>query len=74
MDENALVVAEHAQFVRLDFVFFNFVVSHVALSGIVTPGAFHDPLFANKIGGLNRIGFIGGAENHPVAEIQGQDF
>jgi hypothetical protein len=32
------------------------------------------PVFAEKIGGLNRIGFIGGTKNHPVAKIQRQHF
>lgn len=68
------MVAKITEFVRLDFVFFNFVVIHVALAGAVTPGAFYDPFFADEIGGLNGIGFIGGAENHPVTKIQGQDF
>jgi len=33
----------------------------------LTPGTFHDTLFAEKIGGLNGIGFIGAAKNHPIA-------
>jgi hypothetical protein len=74
MDEDALVVTEIAQFVRLDFVFFGFVVIHVSFSGTVTPLAFYHPFFADEIGGLNGIGFVGGPENHPVAKIQGQDF
>jgi hypothetical protein len=37
VDNNALVVAEIAELVRLDFVFLGFVVIHVAFSGTVAP-------------------------------------
>jgi hypothetical protein len=37
MDKDAFVVAEIAQLVRLDFMFFGFVVIHVAFTGAVTP-------------------------------------
>ena len=74
VDENTFVVAEIAELVRLNFVFLCFVVIDIAFAGTVTPRAFYHPLFADEIGGLNGIGFVGGAENHPVAEIQRQDF
>ena len=74
MDKHTLVVAEIAQLVRLDFMFLGFIVIYVSFSGAVTPRAFYDPFFADEIGGLNGIGFIGGAKNHPVAKIQSQDF
>jgi hypothetical protein len=74
MNKNALMVAEIAELVRFDFVFLGFVVVHVSFAGTVTPGAFYDALLADEIGGLKGIGFVGGAENHPVTKIQGQDF
>ena len=37
VDENTLMVAEIAEFVRFDFVFLGFVVVHVAFAGAVTP-------------------------------------
>ena len=36
MNEDALVVAEIAELVRLDFVFFGFVVIHIPFPGTVT--------------------------------------
>jgi hypothetical protein len=71
MDKHALVVPQIAQFVGLYFVFLRFGVVDVALAGAESRSAFHQPLFAKKIGGLDGIGFIGGAEDHPVPEIQG---
>ena len=37
MNQNALVVAEIAELVRLDFVFLGFVVIHIPFPGTVTP-------------------------------------
>ena len=37
MNDNALMVAEIAELVWLNFVFFGFVVIHIAFSGAVTP-------------------------------------
>ena len=68
------MVAEIAELVRFDFVFLGFVVIHIAFASTVTPRAFYDPFFADEIGGLNGIGFVGRAKHHPVAKIQGQDF
>jgi hypothetical protein len=59
VDNDAFVVTEVSQFVRLDFVFLDLGVVDVALSGTVAPGAFHDSLLADKIGGLNGVGFMG---------------
>ena len=58
MDEDAFVIAKIAEFVRLDFVFLGFVVIHIAFAGAVTPRAFYNPLFADKIGGLNCISLV----------------
>jgi len=68
------MVPEIAELVRLDFVFLGFVVVHIAFAAAVTPGAFHHPLFADEIGGLHGVGFVGGPENHPVPQVQGQNF
>jgi hypothetical protein len=38
-------------------------VVHVALAGAEAPRTLHDALLAARIGGLNGITFIGGAEN-----------
>ncbi len=70
MDEYALVVAEIAELMRFDLVLLGFGVVDVALAGAESPRAFHHALLAKKIGGLHGIGFVRGAENHPVAEIQ----
>jgi len=69
MNENTFVVAEIAELMRLDFVLFGLVVIYIPLAGTGTPRAFYYALFTQKIGGLHGIGFIGRAENHPVAEI-----
>jgi hypothetical protein len=69
MDEHTFVIAEFAEFVGFDFVLLGFGVIHAALSGAGTPRAFHHLLFAKKIGGLDGIGFVGGAKNHPIAKI-----
>ena len=37
MNQHALMVAEIAQLVRLDFVFLSFVVIDIAFAGTVTP-------------------------------------
>ena len=68
------MVAEIAKFVRLDFVFFGFGVIHVALAGAESPRAFYHALLADEVGGLDGIGFVGGAEDEAIAEIQGQHF
>ena len=73
MDENAFVVAEIAELVRLDFVFLGFIVIHIAFAGTVAPRAFYDPFFPDEIGGLNGISFVGGTENQAVAKIQRQN-
>ena len=69
MDENALVVAEIAEFVRFDLVFLGFGVVDVPLPGAESPGAFHHALFADEVGGLNGVCLISGAEDEPVAEV-----
>ena len=66
------MIAELAEFVGFDFVFLGLRVIHIAFAGTGTPRAFHHRFFAKKIGGLNRVGFVGAAKNHPVAEIQRQ--
>jgi hypothetical protein len=37
MNQHALVIAEIAEFMGLDFVFFGFVIIHVALTGAESP-------------------------------------
>ncbi len=39
------MVAQIAELVRLNFVFFNFVVIHIAFAGTVTPRALYDAFF-----------------------------
>ena len=73
MDENTLVIAQVAELVRFDFVFFGFGVVHVAFAGAEAPGAFDDALFADEVGGLDGVGLVGGAEDHAVAEVEGED-
>ena len=68
MNHHTLVVTKIAELVRFDFVLLGFVVVHVALAGTESPRALYDTLFAEKIGGLNRIGFVGCPEDHSVAE------
>ena len=63
MDEHALVVTEIAELVWFDFVLLGLVVINIALAGAVTPRAFYNPRFADEIGGLHRVGFVGGSEN-----------
>jgi hypothetical protein len=68
------MVTKIAEFVRFDFVFFGLGAVHVALARAESPEAFHDALFADEVCCLDGIGFIGGAEDEAVAEIQGQHF
>ena len=74
MDEDALVVAEIAKLVGFDFVFLGFGVIDVAFAGAEAPGTFDYALFANEVGGLDRVGLVGGTEDHAVAEVEGEDF
>lgn len=66
------MVAKIAELVGFDFVFLGLGIVDVAFTGAVSPRAFHDALFAEKICRLDRIGFVGGAKDEPVTEIQGQ--
>ena len=72
VDEHTLVIAEVAKFVRFDLVFLGFGKIHTALASTRTPRPFDHLFFAQEIGGLNGIRFIGGAENHPVAQVECQ--
>src|SRR6266700_4133955 len=74
VNENALVIAEIAEFVRLDSVLLSLGVVDAAPAGAVAPGPFHDTSFAEEVGGLNGIGFVGGTENYPVTKIQCEHF
>jgi len=67
MDEDALVVAEIAELVWFDFVLLGFGVVHVVLVGAESPRPFYHALLADEVGGLNGIGFIGGAEDEAIA-------
>jgi hypothetical protein len=68
------VVSKIAKKVRLDLVFLGFLVVSVPSSGTVTPRSFDDLTLAEKVGALDRISFVGGPENYPIAEIQGKHF
>ena len=70
VDEHAFVIAKCTERVRLEPVFFSLGIVHAAPAGAVAPSAFDDAPFAEEIGGLNRIGFVGGTEDNPVAKIQ----
>src|ERR1043166_8132945 len=74
MNQNALVVAEVAELVWLNLVLLGLGVIHSSLACAVAPGALDDALLAEKVRGLDGIGFLGGAENETVAEIEGQHF
>jgi len=74
MDEHAFVVSKVAELVRLDLVFLGFVVVHVPFTCAESPGASDDALFAKKVGGLNRVAFIGSTEDHAIAQIQCEYF
>ena len=74
MDEHAFVVAEVAELVRLDLVFLGLGIVYVTFAGVEAPGAFDDAFFADEVGGLDGVGLVGGAEDHAVAEIEGEDF
>src|SRR5690348_12856069 len=70
VDDDALIVAKVAEFVWLYLVLLSFIVVHIAFARAESPGAFDDALLAEKISGLHRISFVGGSEDHAVAEIQ----
>lgn len=57
MDQHALMVTPVAEFVRFELVFFGLGVVHVALAGAESSRALHDALLADKVGGLDGIGF-----------------
>jgi len=57
------MVTEIAELVRFDFVFLGFGVVHILPSGTVSSRAFHDALLAEKIGGLDCVSLVGGAED-----------
>lgn len=67
-----LVIAEIAKLVGFDFVSLGFGVVHVALACAEAPRTLHNAFPAEKIGGLDGISLIGGAEDHSVAEVQRQ--
>ena len=64
------MVTQIAELVGFDFVLLGFGVVHILPSGTVTPRAFHDALLAKKVGGLDCIRFVGGAEDDAITEIQ----
>ena len=68
------MVAEIAELVRFNFVLLGFGVVDVAFAHAVAPRAFYDPLLADEVGGLNRVSFVGRAEDEAVAEIQREHF
>ena len=73
MDENAFVVAETTELVGLQSVLLGFGVIDVAFASAVTPRTLDHAFLAEEVSGLHGVAFIGGAEDHPVAEIQRQD-
>ena len=72
VDDDALMVAQTAQLMRFDLVLLGFGIVHVAFTGAEPPRALHHAFLAKKVSSLNGIGFVGSAEDHPVAEIQGE--
>jgi hypothetical protein len=72
VNEDALVVPETAELMRLDFVFLSFGIVHVAFTGAEAPRALHHVLLAKKVSSLNGVRFVGGAEDHAVTEIEGE--
>jgi len=74
MNKDAFVVAEISEFVRFYLVLFSFGIVDVAFAGAEAPGAFDDASFADEVGSLDGVGFISRAEDHAVAEIEGEDF
>src|SRR5438552_3223516 len=58
VNEDALVVAEIAEFVRLDSVLLCLGVVHVPPAGAETPRALDHAFLAYEISGLNRVGFV----------------
>src|SRR5205809_2907331 len=63
VNEDALVIAEIAEFVRLDSVLLSLGVVDVAPACAETPRAFDHALLANEISGLNCVGFVGSPED-----------
>ena len=74
MHENALVVAQTAQQMWFDFVFFIFGKRHAVAARVGTPRTFDDAFLARKIRHLHRVRLVSGAKNHPVAQVQRQHF
>src|SRR6266581_8442392 len=69
VNQDALVIAEIAELVRLDSVLLGLGVVDVAPACAETPRAFDHALLANEISGLNCVGFVGSPEDQAVAEI-----
>ena len=68
------MVSERTEDVRLDPVFLGLRIIHGPLSRIESPAPFDHPLLPEKIGGLNGARLVGGAEDHSVAKVNGEDF
>ena len=69
VNQHALVVSQVPKNVRLDLMFFGFLVVAVASAPAVTPGALDDLAFAEKIRALHGIRLICGAEDHPITQV-----
>lgn len=74
MDNYALMIAKISEFMRLDLMFFSFGIVHGAFAGTEAPGAFNHALFADEVGGLNRVSLVGSTEAETVPEVEGEHF
>ncbi len=70
MNKNALVVAEGAELMWLDFVLLVFGIIDGAFARGVAPRTLYDPLLAEKVSRLNGVGLVATAEDDPIAQIQ----
>ena len=73
MDEDALVIAQVAQNMRLDLVLIDLIVIARPFAAGVTPRTFDDGSLAKEVGALHSVRLVRGAKNQPVAKIQSQD-
>ncbi len=70
MHQDAFVIAQLAQHVRLDFVFLDFVKIAVLFSAAETPGAFDHLALPKKVRALQGVGLVRRPENDSIAQVQ----